>query len=281
METDTILLGADTLAAHCVIDQPRWRGPGHRGAVVPLRVFPDSQPCASRVPSREWRAAVRGGCAPNIPISRGRLKIARLAIAASTRHVPSGKSRANMPSSSRSRRHGNGSHDTLEAPAQQHESSRHLTRRPRRRTVALAPQKDAKEATVNASVGLAAFPRARGERGIVLLVVLGLLQLLALTGIAFATLAAERGHVNEIGRVQQDIERAQTALSDLLEAPNDADLQGRALLTVDHALQAAIVFLDGWDEPPTPETRRLHGFLTSAGSLLDHLVTLLRNPDPR
>jgi hypothetical protein len=121
----------------------------------------------------------------------------------------------------------------------------------------------------------------RGERGIVLLVVLGLLQLFAVIGVAFTTFASQRGHVDEIGIVQQDIERAQTALLGLLETPNDADVQIRALLTVDQAVQVSIVFIDGLDEPPTPETRRLQGLLKATGSLFDRLVSLLRDPDPR
>jgi hypothetical protein len=122
--------------------------------------------------------------------------------------------------------------------------------------------------------------RCTGERGIVLVVILAMLQLLTLLGITFATLASHRGHAVEIQRVQQDIQLAQTALSGLLQTPNDRDLQMRTLVTVDQALRSSKAFIDGWDEPPTPETRRLHGLLTAAGSLFDRLVIVLRDPDP-
>ena len=49
----------------------------------------------------------------------------------------------------------------------------------------------------------------RDERGVILVVVLGVLQLLALIGMTFALFASHGGPVDAIGRVEQDIHRAE------------------------------------------------------------------------
>ena len=118
---------------------------------------------------------------------------------------------------------------------------------------------------------------ARGDRGVILLVVLGMLQLLALIGITFAVFASNGGPVDAIGRVEGDIQRAQAALTALLENPDDAQLQESALVTVAQALRESSAITDG-SETPTPETRRLDGLLHAAYALLDQLVALLREP---
>src|SRR6478672_12303180 len=118
---------------------------------------------------------------------------------------------------------------------------------------------------------------ARGDRGVILLVVLGMLQLLALIGLTFAVFASNGGPVDAIGRVEGDIQRAQAALTALLENPDDAQLQESALVTVARALRESSAITDG-SETPTPETRRLDGLLHAAYALFDRLVTLLREP---
>jgi len=118
---------------------------------------------------------------------------------------------------------------------------------------------------------------ARGDRGVILLVVLGMLQLLALIGLTFAVFASNGGPVDAIGRVEGDIQRAQAALTALLENPDDAQLQESALVTVAQALRESSAITDG-SETPTPETRRLDGLLHAAYALFDRLVTLLREP---
>jgi len=118
---------------------------------------------------------------------------------------------------------------------------------------------------------------ARGDRGVILLVVLAMLQLLALIGITFAVFASNGGPVDAIGRVERDIQRAQAALTALLENPDDSQLQESALVSVDQALRESSAITDG-SETPTPETRRLDGLLHAAYALLDRLVALLREP---
>jgi hypothetical protein len=118
---------------------------------------------------------------------------------------------------------------------------------------------------------------ARGDRGVILLVVLGMLQLLALIGLTFAVFASNGGPVDAIGRVEGDIQRAQAALTALLENPDDAQLQESALVTVAQALRESSAITDGL-ETPTPETRRLDGLLHAAYALFDRLVALLREP---
>ena len=118
---------------------------------------------------------------------------------------------------------------------------------------------------------------ARGDRGVILLVVLGMLQLLTLIGITFTLFASHGGPVDAIVRVEQDIQLAQAALTALLENPDDAQLQESALVTVAQALRESSAITDG-SETPTPETRRLDGLLHAAYALFDRLVTLLREP---
>src|SRR4030095_15556115 len=118
---------------------------------------------------------------------------------------------------------------------------------------------------------------ARGDRGVILLVVLGMLQLLALIGITFTLYASHGGPVDAIGRVEQDIQRAQAALTALLENPDDAHLQESALVSVDRALRESSAITDG-SESPTPVTRHLDGLLQAAYALFDQLVVLLREP---
>jgi hypothetical protein len=120
-------------------------------------------------------------------------------------------------------------------------------------------------------------PSAGGERGVILLIVLGMLQLLALIGITFVLFASHGGPADAIGRVEQDIQRAQAALTALLENPDDAELQESALVSVDQALRESSAITDG-AETPTPETRRLDGLLRAAYALFDRLVALLREP---
>ena len=118
---------------------------------------------------------------------------------------------------------------------------------------------------------------ARDDRGVILVVVLGMLQLLALIGLTFAQFASRGGPVDAIGRVEQDIQRAQAALTALLENPEDPHLQESALVSVDQALRESSAITDG-SETPTPETRRLVGLLHAAYALFDRLVALLREP---
>ena len=120
-------------------------------------------------------------------------------------------------------------------------------------------------------------PSVRDERGVILLVDLGMLQLLALIGITFALFASHGGPADAIGRVEQDIQRAQAALTALLENPDDADRQESALASVDQALRESSAITDG-SETPTPETRGLDGLLHAAYALFDRLVVLLREP---
>jgi hypothetical protein len=118
---------------------------------------------------------------------------------------------------------------------------------------------------------------ARGDRGVILLVVLGMLQLLTLIGLTFVQFASHGGPVDAIERVEQDIERAQAALTALLENPDDAHLQESALVSVDQALRESSAITDG-SETPTPETRGLDGLLHAAYALFDRLVVLIREP---
>ena len=117
----------------------------------------------------------------------------------------------------------------------------------------------------------------RDDRGVILLVVLGMLQLLALIGLTFGLFASHGGPVDAIGRVEQDIQRAQATLTALLENPDDVPLQESALVSVDQALRESSTITDG-SETPTPETRRLDGLLHAAYALFDRLVALLREP---
>jgi hypothetical protein len=112
---------------------------------------------------------------------------------------------------------------------------------------------------------------------VVLLVVLGMLQLLALIGITFALFASHGGPAAAIERVEQDIQRAQAALTALFENPDDAHLQESALVSVDRALRESLAITDG-SATPTPETRRIDGLLHAAYALFDHLVALLHEP---
>jgi hypothetical protein len=131
--------------------------------------------------------------------------------------------------------------------------------------------------------GKASYPHARplhGNRGVILLVILGMLQLLALIGLTFTLFAAQGGPSEAIERVQQDVQHAQAALAALLETPDDTRLQDLALVSVDRALQESTALIDV-EKPPTPETRHLQGLLQAAGSLSNQLVALLRDPPPR
>jgi hypothetical protein len=118
---------------------------------------------------------------------------------------------------------------------------------------------------------------ARGERGVILLVVVGMLQLLALIGLAFTVYASHGGPADAIARVEQDIQRAQADLTALLENPDDASLQESALVSVDQTLRESSAITDG-SETPTPETRRLDGLLHAAYALFEQIVALLREP---
>jgi hypothetical protein len=118
---------------------------------------------------------------------------------------------------------------------------------------------------------------ARDDRGVILLAVLGLLQLLSLIGLTFVVYASHGGPVDAIERVEQDIQRGQAALTALLENPDDAHLQESALVSVDQALRESSAITHG-SETPTPQTRRLDGLLHAAYALFDRLVALLREP---
>ena len=125
-------------------------------------------------------------------------------------------------------------------------------------------------------VGTRAFS-ARSDRGVILLVVLGMLQLLTLIGLTFVQFASHGGPVDAIERVEQDIQRAQAALMALLHNPDDAHLQESALVSIDETLRESSAITDG-SETPTPETRGLDGLLHAAYALFDRLVVLLREP---
>ena len=118
---------------------------------------------------------------------------------------------------------------------------------------------------------------ARDERGVILLVVLAMLQLLALIGLTFTVYAARGGPADAIARVEQEIERAQTALTALLENPDDVSLRESALVSVGNALWESSAITDG-SETRTPETQRLDGLLHAAHALFERLVALLREP---
>ena len=118
---------------------------------------------------------------------------------------------------------------------------------------------------------------APGERGVILLVVLGILQLLAVVGITFDVYASHGGPVEAIARADQQIQRAQTALTALLENPDDAYLQESAIVSVEAALRESSA-ITGASETPTRDTRRLDGLLHAAHALFDQLVALLREP---
>jgi len=117
----------------------------------------------------------------------------------------------------------------------------------------------------------------RGDRGVVLLLILGMLQLLSLVGLTFAAYATHGGPAEAIARVEQDIQRAQAALTALLESPDDAYLQESALVSAGQALRESSAITDG-TATPTPETRHLDGLLHAAHALFDRLVALLREP---
>jgi hypothetical protein len=118
---------------------------------------------------------------------------------------------------------------------------------------------------------------ARGERGVILLVVVGMLQLFSLIGLAFTLYASHGGPVDAIARVEQEIQRAQSALTALLENPDDACLQESALVSVDQALRESSAITDA-SETPTPETQRLDGLLHAAYALFERLVVLTARP---
>ena len=120
-------------------------------------------------------------------------------------------------------------------------------------------------------------PAVRGERGVILLLVLGMLQLFALIGITFVSFASHGGPVDAIGRVEQEIQGAEAALTALLENPDDARLQESALASVDQTLRESSAIIEE-SETPTPETRHLDGLLHGAHALFDQLVALLRDP---
>ena len=123
-------------------------------------------------------------------------------------------------------------------------------------------------------VGKCAFS-ARGERGVILLVVVALLQLFSLIGLAFSVYASHGGPMDAIARVEQEIQRAEAALTALLESPDDVSLQESALVSVDQALRESSA-ITGASDPPTLETRGLHGLLHAAHALLERLAALLR-----
>ena len=118
---------------------------------------------------------------------------------------------------------------------------------------------------------------ARDDRGVILLVVLAMLQLLALIGLGFVHYASHGGPVDAIARVEQEIQRAQADLTALLENPDDASLQESALVSIDQALRESSAITDG-SETPTPETRHLDGLLHAAYALFEQLVALLGEP---
>jgi hypothetical protein len=115
---------------------------------------------------------------------------------------------------------------------------------------------------------------ARGERGVILLVVLGMIQLLTLIGLTFAVYASHGGPADAIARVEHELDRARVALTALLEQPDDPSLQESALVSLDQALGASSVIVDE-SERRTPETQHLGGLLHAAYALFEHLVALL------
>ena len=118
-------------------------------------------------------------------------------------------------------------------------------------------------------------PSTRGERGVILLVVLALLQLFALIGVAFTLYASHGGPREAIARVALEIQRAQAALTALLANPDDAALQESALASVDQALRESSAIVIGSDTA-TADTQRLDGLLHAAYALFERLVTVLR-----
>jgi Tfp pilus assembly protein PilX len=118
-------------------------------------------------------------------------------------------------------------------------------------------------------------PSTRGERGVILLVVLALLQLLALIGVAFTVYASHGGPRDAIANVEQEIQRAQAALTALLGNPDDTSLQESALVSVDQALRESSAITVGSDTA-TADTRHLDGLLHAAYTLFERLVTVLR-----
>jgi hypothetical protein len=118
-------------------------------------------------------------------------------------------------------------------------------------------------------------PSARGERGVVLLVVLALLQLFALIGVAFTVYASHGGPREAIARVALEIQCAQAALTALVANPDDAALQESALVSVDQALRESSAIVAGSDTT-TADTQRLDGLLHAAYTLFEQLVTVLR-----
>src|SRR5215216_1186551 len=126
-------------------------------------------------------------------------------------------------------------------------------------------------------IGATCARSSGGDRGVILLLVLGMLQLLTLIGLTFAQFASHGGPAEAIERVEQDIQRAQAALTALLENPDDPQLQESALVSVDQALRESSAITDG-SETPTPETRGLDGLLQAAYALFDRFVILLGEP---
>src|SRR5215203_494078 len=115
----------------------------------------------------------------------------------------------------------------------------------------------------------------RGDRGVILLVVVGMLQLLTFIGLTFVQFASDGGPVEAIERVEQDIQRSQAALTALLENPDDVYLQESALLSVEQALRnSSAITIES--ETPTPESRGLNGLLHAAYALFDRLVFLIQ-----
>jgi hypothetical protein len=110
---------------------------------------------------------------------------------------------------------------------------------------------------------------------VILLVVLALLQLLSLVGITFGVYASRGGPADAIARVEQEIQRAQSALTVLLENPDDVELQESALGSVEQLLRESCAITDR-AQPPTPETRRLDGLLNATYAVFAQLVALLR-----
>jgi hypothetical protein len=118
-------------------------------------------------------------------------------------------------------------------------------------------------------------PLARGRRGIVLLVVLALMELLAIVGLTFVYYAEQPGAPTDTRRVAQEFQDARASLALLLEAPDNPQLQEAALRQAKQALCSGDRFLERVEQPPTGETRRIQGLLQASHALLDKLVSLL------
>ncbi len=129
----------------------------------------------------------------------------------------------------------------------------------------------------------AAAPRAREvprrRRGVILLVVLGLLTLFGLIGLSFETYASQNGSTPGIERALGEIRTAESTLAALARDPEEPVLRKAAVLSVASALQASEEASAELDADRGPAARRLPGLLRAARSLFRALTRLTGEPD--